>query len=77
LAECRPDDFTAIPGVGAVTAQKLHDHELYTYDDLRTRLPRIPQAQLDISTHTLDKIEAWLKEHLSNGGTQCPTATET
>jgi hypothetical protein len=55
------DDFTAIPGVGPVTAQKLHDAGFFTYDDLRTT-PGILNDLVGVST--ADKIRSWLQEHL-------------
>jgi predicted flap endonuclease-1-like 5' DNA nuclease len=60
------DDFTAITGVGSVTAQKLHDLDLYTYDDLRAWLANgTPDAEdYEISDHTVGQIEAWLSQRL-------------
>ena len=60
------DDFTAITGVGSVTAQKLHDLELYTYDDLRAWLANgTPDAEdYEISDHTVGQIKAWLSQRL-------------
>jgi predicted flap endonuclease-1-like 5' DNA nuclease len=60
------DDFTAIAGVGSVTAQKLHDLDLYTYDDLRAWLANgTPDAEdYEISDHTVGQIEAWLSQRL-------------
>ena len=55
------DDFTAIDGVGPVTAQKLHDADLYTYDDLRAQRNVVHAA---VGQSTLLKIEAWLQERL-------------
>jgi len=57
------DDFTAIPGVGSVTAQKLHDKGLFTYDDLRTWIELVEEDD-SISDRTLSQIKAWLEEHL-------------
>jgi len=61
------DDFTAIDGVGPVTAQKLHDLELYTYDDLRSLFARLSSAQtleLGIQDRTRAQIEQWLAKYL-------------
>lgn len=61
------DDFTAIDGVGPVTAQRLHDLELYTYDDLRSLFARLTTAQtidLGIQERTRAQIEGWLAQHL-------------
>jgi hypothetical protein len=53
------DDFTAIDGVGPVTAQKLHDAGFYVYDDLRNT----PGILNDlVGTRTADKIRAWLDQ---------------
>ena len=69
------DDFTAITGVGSVTAQKLHDLELYTYEDLRTwielRENEATSSQVElvevlhgISAHTFEQIKEWLEARL-------------
>lgn len=57
------DDFTAIDGVGSVTAQKLHNLELYTYDDLRDWV-RCDQALETLNKRTLSRIQAWLDQRL-------------
>jgi predicted flap endonuclease-1-like 5' DNA nuclease len=56
------DDFTAIPGVGPVTAQKLHDLGLFTYDDIREW-----EGHLDdhLPHHVAFKIQQWLDKHLT------------
>ena len=61
------DDFTTIPGVGSVTAQKLHDLELYTYEDLRVWVENgAPDAEdQEISDRTIGQIEAWLQDFLA------------
>jgi predicted flap endonuclease-1-like 5' DNA nuclease len=53
------DDFTAITGVGRTNAQRLHDHGLFTYDDLRDWLESGDPIK-GISEHTAGQIEAWL-----------------
>ena len=69
------DDFTAITGVGAVTAQKLHDMDLYTYEDLRTwielRENEATSSQVElveilhgITAHTFEQIKEWLEARL-------------
>jgi len=60
------DDFTAIPGVGSVTAQKLHDAGFYTYDDLRAILdPNNTTIGINgIRSRTIAKIRTWLQERL-------------
>jgi predicted flap endonuclease-1-like 5' DNA nuclease len=65
-SDVRADDFTAIAGVGSVTAQKLHDLELYTYDDLRIWVANgAPDAEdYEISDHTVGQIETWLNARL-------------
>lgn len=57
------DDFTAIEGVGPVTAQKLHDLGLFTYQDLRNWSQAL-EDHPDINTRTLTKIQAWLDQRL-------------
>jgi predicted flap endonuclease-1-like 5' DNA nuclease len=57
------DDFTAIPGVGPVTAQKLHDAGLYTCDDLHAYLQAFDVIPW-LPAHTRAKIQAWLGKHL-------------
>lgn len=56
------DDFTAIDGVGPVTAQKLHDAGLYTYDDLR----EWPEAleTLGLPAYQRNRIRRWLDQRL-------------
>jgi predicted flap endonuclease-1-like 5' DNA nuclease len=56
----RLEDLTAIPGVGPVTAQKLHSLGLYTYDDLRERYDHL--EELDVGPHQANKIRAWLDQ---------------
>lgn len=51
------DDFTAIDGVGPVTAQKLHDEGLYTYDQLPTA-----DLQTIVGLSTYLKILGWLEK---------------
>jgi predicted flap endonuclease-1-like 5' DNA nuclease len=69
------DDFTAIAGVGPKTAQKLHDLELYTYEDLRTwielRQNEATSSQVElvevlhgITAHTFEQIKEWLEARL-------------
>jgi predicted flap endonuclease-1-like 5' DNA nuclease len=57
------DDFTAIDGVGPVTAQKLHDLGLFTYNDIRLELTTL-DAHGVVSKRTLTKIKAWLDQRL-------------
>lgn len=65
-SSARLDDFTAIPGVGSVTAQKLHDAGFYTYDDLRAILdPTNTTIGINgIRSRTIAKIRSWLQERL-------------
>jgi hypothetical protein len=61
------DDFTAIDGVGSVTAEKLHAKSLYTYDDLREWLAQRRRAAVEddeIRDYTVEKIRAWLDARL-------------
>jgi len=55
------DDFTAIDGVGPVTAQKLHEAGLYTYDDLRENFDKV---NLLVGFVTHKQIRDWLDRHL-------------
>jgi len=57
-----PDDYTVIDGVGRITAQKLHDLGLHTYEDLRTWVAAIDD-QDDIPAHTIAGIVAWLQTY--------------
>ncbi len=57
------DDYTAINGVGSVTASKLHGLGLYTYDDLREWI-ELAEAHETVNPRTADKIRAWLSQHL-------------
>jgi len=52
------DDFTSIPGVGPVTAGKLHDAGYFTYTDLDT-----PAIATVVGPALAAKIHAWLKEN--------------
>jgi hypothetical protein len=56
------DDFTAIDGVGPVTAQKLHDLGYYTYDDLRLLPDIIDTPTASISSTRIQQIQAWLAQ---------------
>lgn len=57
------DDFTAIDGVGSVTAGRLHALGLYTYDDLREWLAVVEEVD-GVGQATLQRIEAWLAQRL-------------
>lgn len=60
------DDFTAIDGVGPVTAQKLHNEKLYTYEDLRAFM--LSGQRIDgVSPHTMSQIAGWLYEYEQRG----------
>jgi predicted flap endonuclease-1-like 5' DNA nuclease len=52
----------AIDGVGPVTAQKLHDLGLYTYNDIRDAIPGPLEEQL--GPHISQKLTRWLDQHL-------------
>lgn len=53
------DDFTAINGVGPVTAGKLHAAGLYTYDDLQVWWDF---EVLGFPEHQANRIRAWLDQ---------------
>lgn len=54
-------DFTAIDGVGPVTAQKLHDAGLFTYSDLRQYTGIVLRV---VGMAMYHKIQRWLGERL-------------
>lgn len=56
------DDFTAIDGVGPVTASRLHNAGFYTYDDLRASLDVLTDVDR-IQAATVKRIAAWLARH--------------
>jgi predicted flap endonuclease-1-like 5' DNA nuclease len=58
------DDFTAIDGVGPVTAQKLHNLGYYTYDDLRLLPDIIDTPTASISSVRIQQIRRWLDQRL-------------
>ena len=53
-------DFTTIPGVGKVTAQKLRDVGILTYEDLRKNFSVC--FGLEIPIRTITSIEKYLQE---------------
>jgi predicted flap endonuclease-1-like 5' DNA nuclease len=57
------DDLTAIPGVGPVTAEKLHNLGLHTIEDLRVYLWRRNDIP-GVTRHTVRQIKGWLNQHL-------------
>jgi hypothetical protein len=62
-SDVRADDFTAISGVGSVTAQKLHDLGLFTYGDLRAWVDIVEEVE-GISQRTIAQIGDWLAQRL-------------
>lgn len=61
------DDFTAIDGVGPVTAQKFHDAGLYTYDDLRDWLDQLSQGKQlepELTSRQIVQVSGWLAQRL-------------
>lgn len=54
-------DFTAIPGIGSVTAEKLHyDHGLTTFEELHEALRE--GTIDDIPAHVQDSARTWLDQ---------------
>ncbi len=58
------DDFTAIDGVGPVTASRLHNAGYYTYDDLRDALDHLTDIE-GVNPSTVQRIQAWLDQRLA------------
>ena len=58
------DDYTAIDGVGAVTASRLHNAGYYTYDDLRDSLDGLTDIE-GVHPSTVQRIRAWLDQRLA------------
>lgn len=57
------DDYTAIDGIGAVTASRLHNAGYYTYDDLRDSLDVLADIK-GVHPSTVQRIKAWLDQRL-------------